>query len=306
MIEIDGREERNLHFKWTSDIQPVAKVGDGETVHIIVPDSSTMQIKSDYTTSDMGKIDGSKFDAAVGPIYVEGAEKGDVLEVEIVDIKVGSWGWSAIIKDFGFMKNVYDERLLIWDIKDGFAQTRGDFLKGIKIPVNPFLGVTGVAPEKGEFGMIPPQYFGGNMDNKLLTKGSKIYFPVNQPGALLSISDPHAYQGDGEICGTAIETSADVKLKVKVHKSKNIRFPQADVRETVNSKLILAMGIANDLHTAARYAFENMVERMSERGLKPDETYILCSVAGNLRISEIVDEPNFVVSLTIPEEIFEK
>lgn len=304
MIVIDGRKEENLHYKWSPNLRPIANVRSGDEIYVIVPDSSTWQIKPDFTTEDLGKIDGSKFDAAVGPIFVDGAEPGDALMVEIEDIEVSDWGWSAILGFIGLLKGRFRDRLVIWSISNGYATTRGDFLKGIKVPIRPFLGVIGTAPREGEFGMIPPQYFGGNMDNKLHGEGARVYLPVNVKGALLSIADPHASQGDGEVTGTAIETQANVRLRVEVVKGLNIRRPFTIAPTYEEGEVIAAMGISNDLYEAARQAIEDMLALLGRfYGLSPEEGYVLSSVVGNLRISEIVDEPNFVVTLSIPKRV---
>ena len=302
---IDGTKWENIHFKWKPDNRHVETVGQDEEFRVIIPDSSTMQIEESYTTEDMSKIDGTKFDGAVGPIFIEGAEKGDTLEIDIEEIIPGKWGWTAILNDMGLFKGEFDERLLIWDIGKDYATTRGDFLKGVRIPVRPFLGVTGLAPESGEYGMIPPQYFGGNMDNRLLTAGTRLYLPVSRNGALLSVSDPHAYQGDGEMCGTAIETSAEARFRVRVLKGEKIPYPRASINDSENGRYTITMGVADNLLKASRLAAENMFELLKKYGLSRDESYALCSVAGNLRISELVDEPNYVVSLLLADSILE-
>lgn len=306
MKTVDGTNLENVHFKWTPSNSPVETVKPGEEFKVLIPDSSTMQIKDTYTTADLGKIDGSKFDGAVGPVYIEGAEPGDSLEINIKELKVGQWGWTAIIPDFGFLANKFPETLAIWDLKDGYGKARGDFLKGINVPLEPFLGVVGVSPDKGEFGMIPPQHFGGNMDNRLVRQGSSLFLPVKVKGALLSFADPHGSQGDGEVCGTAIETSAEIIVSTKLHKATGQKYPKLRSEENFSGKELVVMGIAPDLKTATTNAVTDMIEHLQENyGLTGQEAYALCSVAGNLRISEIVDEPNYVVSMVLPEKLFE-
>lgn len=303
---VDGTNLQNVHFRWTPSNKPVQTVKPGEEFRVIVPDSSTMQMQESYTTEDLGRIDAEKFDGAVGPIYVEGAEPGDTLEVNIIKLKVGTWGWTAVLSNFGFLAGKYPEALIIWDLEGGVGRARGGYLKDIEIPLIPFLGVVGVAPEEGEYGMIPPQYFGGNMDNRLLREGSSLFLPVSVKGALLSFSDPHGAQGDGEVCGTAIETSADVIASVKVHKSTGQKFPKLVSQETFSGKELVVMGIGPDLKEATRNAVTDMITHLQKYGLSGTEAYALCSVAGNLRISEIVDEPNYVVSVILPEKLIEK
>jgi acetamidase/formamidase len=305
MIKIDGTKMENLHFKWSAKNEPIAFVAEGEEMIINVPDASTMQINEQFKAEDLNKLDQGRIDGAVGPIYINGAKKGDLLEIEILDIQVGTWGWSAILKDFGLLKNRFKETLVIWSIKDGIATT-GSLLKSIKIPVSPFLGVIGTAPERGSFDMIPPQRFGGNMDNKLLGKHAKLYLPVLRDGALLSVSDPHASQGDGEVCGTAIETTATARIKTRVLKRQNLKYPYAIINiAQKEEELLVTMGIADDLYKASQNAVEDMISMLERYGFSAEEAYILSSVAGNLRISEIVDEPHFVVSLTLPKKLVE-
>lgn len=296
---VDGWDPAKIHFSWKPGMKPIATVDDGDIIKVSIPDSSTMQIKSDWTTADMDRLEFGKLDGAVGPIYVNGAEPGDALKVEIVDIETGDWGWTSLQPDFGFIKKRFSNRLIIWDIREGFATTRGDFLKGIRIPVKPFLGIIGVAPAEGEYGMIPPQTFGGNMDNHLLVKGARLQLPVYQGGALLSVADPHASQGDGEVCGTAIETSAKATLKISVVKNRKLKYPRAFSPYTDQDQKLVAMGIAPDLKQATTEALENMIEELVSIGFTDEEAYALMSVAGDLRLSEVVDEPNYVVSATI-------
>lgn len=303
MQTIDGTKEGNIHFKWQPENRPIATVKPGEEFRVIVPDSSTMQISENFTVKDMAGVDGSKLDGATGPIYIEGAEPGDAIEVELKRIETGTWGWTAIMKDFGLLKFMFDEELFIWDIRDGYASVRGNGLKGVRIPVKPFLGVVGTSPASGKHGMIPPQHFGGNMDNRLLKQGAKLLLPVNMKGGLLSFADPHASQGDGEVCGTAIETSADVTAVVTLRKNFPLKYPRLVSFDEGKGRQLVSMGIGPDLYKAAQEAVLDMIGVLKGRGFKDTEAFALCSVAGNLRISEIVDEPNFVVSLLLEEEL---
>ena len=304
MKVIDGYKEGNIHFKWSPHSSPVAHISPGEKISIKIPDSSTMQIKKDYSTADLAKIDHSRVDAAVGPVYVDGAEKGDTLKIKIESIETGTWGWSAMMKDFGSLSSIFGEKLIIWELHDNKAKSiTGDFLNDVAIPLNPFLGIIGTAPEDGEYGMIPPQAFGGNMDNRFLRAGSTLYLPVNVPGALVSFADPHAAQGDGEVCGTAIETSCTAVVTVGLIKNKRIKYPRIESTESIKSDYIVSMGIGDSMEESAKTAVKEMIDILAEYGFSSEESYILCSVAGNLRISEMVDMPNFVVSLAMDKSI---
>ncbi|MHB1708739.1 MAG: acetamidase/formamidase family protein [Thermoplasmataceae archaeon] len=303
MKHLDGKDPKNIHFTWTASNTPVLSVDSGETVSISIPDSSTWQIRREYRTEDLKKIDSSRYDGAVGPIYVNGAAPGDTLEIDLKEIVTAPWGWSAIIPEMGLLKGDFSEELVTWKLGNFATTETPGFLEGISVPINPFLGVVGTAPKDGKFGMIPPQYFGGNMDNRLLGVGSKIYLPVNVDGALLSVSDPHASQGDGEVCGTAIETSAEAVIGIRVIKGHAINYPRARSKASVDGEFSVTMGIARDLKDASRMALLNMIDELSHFELTGKEAYILCSVCGNLSISEIVDEPNYVVSMSIPLQI---
>lgn len=300
---MDGTNLENVHFKWSPENKPVESVSTGEEFRVLIPDSSTMQMKETYTGKDLASIDGSKFDGAVGPVYIEGAEPGDAIEVHLKSVKTGKWGWTAMLGNFGLLQGKFGEELIIWDIYDDHAVAKKPFLSGIKVPIDPFLGVVGVAPAEGEYGMIPPQYFGGNMDTRLLKEGARLFLPVSVEGALLSFADPHASQGDGEICGTAIETSAEITVTVKLHKGLKLKYPRLESHENTAGNVVITMGIGPDLHEASKEAALEMISLLHGYGLSENEAYALCSVAGNLRISEIVDEPNFVVSMVMPEKI---
>ncbi len=301
---IDGWKDANLHSKWSSDLEPIEMVSSEETFKVEIPDSSTKQIKESFTDSDLKTLDNSKFDMAVGPIFVEGAEPGDLLEVNILKIDTSTWGWSAILKDFGLLKGKFEEKLILWNIRDGIiTSARDGFLQGVRIPKRPFLGVVGTAPREGQFPMIPPQYFGGNMDNKLVCEGSRLYLPVNRKGGLLSFADPHASQGDGEVSGTAVETSASVTVSVKVIKNKKINRPRIESNDIGLGDVFVTQGFSPDLLSAAKEAVEEMIDLIAEKGFTRDEAYVLCGVVGNLRISEIVDEPNYGVSMVMPAKV---
>jgi acetamidase/formamidase len=299
MIEIDGTQIKNIHYKWSKDNKPIARINQEETVRMEIPDCFVNQLNESSNLEDLHRVDPATIDGASGPLWIEGAEPGDTLEVDIQEIKSGSWGWSMTEKLYGILKGVYPDNFTIWDLRDGYAIPRSNFLNGIKFPANPFLGVMGTAPAEGEFSMLPPQYFGGNIDNKHLTSGSKLYLPVLVPGALFSAADPHAAQGDGESGGTGIETSATATLKFRVIKGVKIQYPRAIV--DINSKKsLLTMGISDDLYKASQLAMEGMIDELGRRGISGAEGYTLCSLIGDLHISEMVDEPNHVVSMTMP------
>ncbi|MHB1440548.1 MAG: acetamidase/formamidase family protein [Cuniculiplasma sp.] len=303
MKKLNGNEKENIHFKWSPMNRARMEVEDDELFEVIIPDSSVNQIKEYHTDKELKSLNSELFDGAVGPIAIKGAKPGDVIEVILDDIEIGLWGWTAIMNDFGLLKNEFDEKLVIWKIEKGIALTPDSFSRKLRIPLNPFLGIIGTSPPYGEYGMIPPQYFGGNMDNRMNRKGSRVFLPVTVEGANLSISDPHATQGDGEVCGTAIETSAVVRARVKLHKNMNISSPQTISKIEDTYSAFCTTGIGKNLYEASQKSVREMIQKLSSSGFSREESYIISSVAGNLRISEIVDEPHYVVSFCIPEFI---
>ena len=302
---LNGHISRNYITHWSPGISPVLHVSDGETFAVDIPDSSTDQIRPDSKVSALRRMDSSKTDAAVGPIYVEDAMPGDTLRVDIAGIECARWGWSAIFPGFGLLSDEFNRfRLFQWSISGGYARPKKSaFLSGLRLPVHPFPGVIGVLPleESDEYGMIPPQYFGGNMDNNRIGVGSSVYFRVNVKGAGLCIADTHAAQGDGEVCGTAIETPSKTTLRVRLFRDGvDTRAPAVVYRERSRSRNCLSLsGIAPDLHTAAKKAVRSMVDLLNRNGLGREESYLLCSVAADLRISEIVDSPNWNVGISV-------
>jgi acetamidase/formamidase len=297
-----GPDRAHLHARWSAKNKPIGTLQEGETVNLGVPDASNGQLTASSTARDLLRINYDEVDAAVGPLWIPGAKAGDALAVHIDAIRVGSWGWSGVFRRFGLLQDRFDDDLVIWSVADGSAVPRTGFLRRVEIPLSPMLGWIGVAPARGDHGMIPPLRTGGNMDSRLHSVGTTVILPIEVDGALLSIGDPHAAMGDGEVCGTGIETPAEVQIRVEVLKGGAPPDPRSVVRfsEPTRTPLAVASGIAPDLLQATRRAVENMMGWLTAGGLTEKEAYVLISVAGNLRISEAVDLPNYVVSLTFP------
>jgi len=308
---INGHDRRNLLLKWSRKSKPVAEITSGDSVIFDIPDSSTDQIKPGATMAEISTRDGSLTDAAVGPVFVSDAKKGDLLCAEILDIKCGNWGWSMVSNDFGLLHDLFSEtKLFYWSIQSGVARpVNNEFLKGISLRTRPFTGVMGVAPgDDAEYGLIPPQYFGGNMDNRRLRRGSKIYFPVSVDGALFATADPHALQGDGEVCGTAIETPARVRIRFTVEEgSPELKAPLIVSRESREEGTYFSTsGISPDLYQASRSAVMQMIYIIHSAGVELAEAYLLSSLTGSLHISEIVDLPNWNVCFSIEAAVLRK
>jgi formamidase len=293
-------------------------------------------------------------------VYIAGAEPGDLLEVEFLEIAPEPWGWTSCGPGMGFLPDLLEQRqTFIWDIADGWATSAG--IPGVRIPSGSFMGTVGVAPSRSQLEewtkretdlvarggtaslpdptdavpnrepianegarTMPPRENCGNIDAKHLTRGSRLFLPVNVPGALYSAGDAHFAQGDGEVCLTAIEMGATVAQRFRLHKGeaakRNIRWPRfahpdyfvppewAAPRNFIATTGMPVRGDGGqegaDLNLAARNALSNMIELLQERGFTAAQAYAICSVAVDLRISNVVDLPNVTVSALLPEAIF--
>ena len=222
-----------------------------------------------------------------GPIFVEGAAPGDTLEVRILAIEfLHPFGIAAFSPGGGTLPAEFPYaglKLLRWHPGDDHVE----FAPGVRLPFAPFFGSIGVAPPvlSGRVGSGPPGWFGGNMDNKDLVAGSTLYLPVHVPGALLSIGDGHARQGDGEVSGSALETSLRGTIEARVRKGARLRWPRAETPTHY-----MTMGLDPDLNEAARIATSEMVDFLvAEKHLSRDEAYMLCSLAADLHVTQTVD-----------------
>jgi acetamidase/formamidase len=297
-----------FHLAWDNSIPPIATVSSGDLVTIDALDASCGQLSASSTVDDIAALDFGRVDQVNGPIAVEGAEIGDTLEIEMVDLTPADWGWTASIPGFGLLAPDFPHPIIkTWTL----AGDTAEFAPGIEIPLNPFCGEIGVAPrESGALSTIPPGLHGGNMDTKHITKGAKLYLPVLAPGALFSLGDGHAAQGDGEICGTAIETPMEVTVRLTVRKDLHLTAPEFVTAgplapRTNVGRFYATDGIGPDLYEAAKDAVRRMIDYLGrEHGMKPEMAYLLCSVAADLKISEIVDAPNWLVTAYMPLSIF--
>jgi acetamidase/formamidase len=236
-----------------------------------------------------------------GPIFVEGAVPGDTLEVRIVAIEfLHDFGVNAFSPGGGVLPDDFPYaglRLFRW--RPG--ATSVEFKPGVTLPIAPFFGSIGVAPPPlvGRISSRPPGWHGGNLDNKDLVAGSVLYLPVHVPGALLSIGDGHALQGDGEVTGTALETSLRGTFELRVLKGQRLRWPRAETPTHY-----IAMGLHEDLDEATKLAVREMVEfLMAEKKLSRDEAYMLCSLAADLHVTQAVDATKGVHA-TIAKALF--
>ena len=236
---------------------------------------------------------------------------GDALKVTILELRPSGWGWTGNIPGFGLLTDQFpNARLHHWHYDP--ALTPAMYGPGGRVPLRPFTGTIGVAPaEPGLHSIIPPRNVGGNMDARDICAGTELYLPVEVEGALFSVGDTHAAQGDGEVCGTAIESPIDVALKFEIVKGARLRSPRYVTRGPVTDHFDkrgyeVTTGIGPDLMAGARMAVSEMVELLCKRyGYEAVDAYMLCSVCADLRISSIVDVPNWVVSYYFPRIVLE-
>ncbi|MGY6707214.1 MAG: acetamidase/formamidase family protein [Rhizobiaceae bacterium] len=300
------------HHGWDRDNAPALTIAPGETVEFDTIDASGGQLSRGSTAADIAKMDFGKVNPVTGPVFVDGAEPGDALKVTILGLAPSGWGWTANIPGFGLLADQFpDPALHVWSYDTG-SMAPAAFGPGGRVPLKPFCGTIGLAPaEAGTHSVVPPRRVGGNMDIRDIGEGTELWLPVEVAGALFSVGDTHAAQGDGEVCGTAIESPMSVALKFELEKGAAPAFPRFRTAGPVTRHLDgagydVTTGIGPDLMQAAREAVSQMVELLSKRtGMAPVEAYMLSSVAGDLRISEIVDAPNWVVSFYFPRIVLE-
>jgi acetamidase/formamidase len=299
-------------YVWDNSLPPAVEVESGHVVEFTVRDASDEQIGPDSGVDAVANLDFNHVNPVSGPVYVRGAQPGDVLAVEILEFRSRDWGWTAIIPGFGLLADEFpDPWLRISQVDPDGGHVA--FAPGVRLPYAPFPGTIGVAPaEPGAHSVIPPRAWGGNIDTRHLRVGTTLLLPVGVEGALFSVGDTHAAQGDGEVCGTAVETAMDVALRLSVRRDLRLKAPALEVpaREPLSTErgpFSVFTGVAPDLMQATRGAVRAAIDHLVERhGLSREEAYATCSVAADLRIHEVVDAPNWVVGAWIPESIFEQ
>jgi formamidase len=287
-------------------------VSPGAEIEIETLDSSAGQLNSQSTVADLVALDFGKVNPVTGPIFIEGAEPGDAIKIIFQEFNPLGWGWTGNIPGFGLLADQFTEPALhIWKY-DSANPKFSTFAAGGEVPLKPFVGTIGLAPaEAGLHSVVPPRRVGGNMDIRDMALGTELLLPVEVTGALLSLGDTHAAQGDGEVCGTAIESPINVVIKIDLIKGANIPSPRFKTPGPVTRHLDtkgyhVTTGIGPDLMTSARESVARMIDfLMAEKRISAMDAYILCSVAGDLRISEIVDMPNWVVSFYFPRSVHE-
>jgi acetamidase/formamidase len=303
---------RHHHHGWDNALAPAIRIAPGDTVTFETVDASGGQLGPAATLDDLKRLDFSLVNPVTGPVHVDGAEPGDALKVVVEQFAPSGWGWTANIPGFGLLADQFREPALrLWSY-DAAGMAPAAFGRFARVPLKPFAGTIGLAPaEAGQHSVIPPRRVGGNMDLRDIAAGAELYLPVEVAGALFSVGDTHAAQGDGEVCGTAIESPMQVTLRFELVKRAGLRFPRLTLPGPVTRHLDakgyeVTTGIGPDLMQGARDAVSGMIDLLTARhGMEAVEAYMLCSVCADLRISEIVDMPNWLVSLYLPRIVFD-
>lgn len=365
-LEVDpwkpiGQQGRVGHNRWHEDIPPALEVEPGDRVVIDTMDAFDAQANRQTTSAEVAGLDLGPVHPLSGPIFVKGAQPGDLLEVKLLDIEADPWGnhgYTAQVPGFGFLRDQFTEPYIAhWDIVGDYAESPQ--IPGVRIHYGAHPGVIGLAPsrelrervlaregalaerggavlmpsdggaypaELGQQGLrtVPPREVAGNIDIKQITPGASVLLPVYVEGALFSTGDVHFAQGDCEACGTAIEMRSRVHVQFAVHAGeaarRNIRSLQF-FRDTYFNQPELAAprrfyattgysvtedgeNRSEDLTLAARNALLAMIDYLGTRGYDRQQAYTICSVAVDLRVSQVVDVPNFLVSALLPLDIF--
>ncbi|GGJ72322.1 acetamidase/formamidase family protein [Deinococcus aquiradiocola] len=327
---------QSVHTVWDAALTPALTVRSGDTVTLDTLDASYGSVARRVQAGELAlpahlapdlrdavlaaaypvrpSTGGLRGHPLTGPVHVQGAEPGDTLAIDILDVRPAAWGWTGCRPDgIGLLDRALAPHLPaggythVWDLR---ARTYTDFRPGIRVPLAPFPGVIGVAPAApGPHVTSPPRQVGGNMDIRQLVSGSTLYLPVEVPGALLSAGDLHAAQGDGELSGTGIEMDGQLTLRVTVMRDHPVRTPEfrapPEPTGLWSAGSYAATGHAPDLMDAARTALQGLLAYMTRtHALSVPDAYILASACVDLRISQIVDAPNYTVSALLPLSIF--
>jgi formamidase len=348
------------HNRWHPEIEPLVRCEAGDEVVLETRDAFDGQMGPQATLETVAAPNLDVVHPLTGPVYVEGATPGDLLEVQILEVIPDGYGYTVQVSGFGFLRDVFPDPFMVrWDISDGWA-TSAD-LPGVRVPAAPFMGTIGLSPghdalqritareqaslDRGGFVLppspesavpsdpriaaealrtIPPREQAGNVDIKQLGAGTRLFIPVDTPGALFSAGDAHFAQGDCETCGTAIEMNATLRVRFEVHsgtaREQGIRDPQFSRADywvapeyAAPQRFYATTGMsvstdgevrAEDATLAARNALLNMIAHLGDRGFGRQQAYAICSVAVDLKVSQLVDVPSFLVSAFLPEAIF--
>jgi acetamidase/formamidase len=298
-----------VHAFWDRSYPPRVEIEAGDTVIFECREAVDGQVTPDSGHDAVANLDFSRIHPLTGPVFVKGAQPGDTLEVEILNLKHKGWGWNGHLPGFGLLADDFDYPFVQhWRLEENSCFFRDS--DKVEVPFEPFCGVMGVAAsEEGRLSTIPPRFNGGNIDIRGLTIGATLYLPVQVQGALFSTADCHAAQGDGEVTGTGIETPMTVTLRFNVRKDmaiKELQFSTPSPLTRADTKgYFCTTAHGEDLYLNSQNAVRYMIEWLqANRGLSRSQAYCLCSAAADLKISEIVDAPNWIVSCYLPLSVF--
>ena len=311
---LEATPETVAYGYYWADAKPVLRIASGDIIDVDtlltnspmglqragVPDEKIQASLKSIVASVTGDRRGPGGHILTGPVYVDGAAPGDALEIRILAIDFPiDYGYNGCS---GFLPDNCDRSAPAKIVPLDTKSMTAEFEPGIVIPLRPFFGSMGVAPEPadGRVSSNPPGRHAGNLDNKELGVGSTLYIPVFAPGALFEIGDGHAAQGDGEVDQTAIETSLRGRIQLTVRKNMKLTWPRA---ETATD--FITMAADPDLTTATKTAIQEMVDFIAaSRGLSRHRAYQLVSIAGNVAVTQLVDKPNVGVHVRLPKSIF--
>lgn len=303
---------RQHHRGWSRDHVPGLIVAPGETIEVEIVDTSGGEITPRTTQDDLPGLDYSRFTPLTGPIAIDGAEPGDTVSITFLDFALSGWGWSVVSPRYGILADEFPESFVkIWHY-DPSGSKPAMFNDSACVPIKPFPGIIGLAPaEPGCHSPLPPRHVGGNLDMRDISAGAVLHLPVEVTGGLLSLGDSHAAQGHGELAGTALESPMSIAIKVDLVKGWQLPGPWLTASGPVARHLDgagyhVTCGVHDDLLEAARLAARHMIALLGRlHGCSPMEAYLLCSVCGDLVISEMVNRPTSVVSLYFPQTVFD-
>ena len=288
------------HNKFSKLIPPVLTVPSGAVIKAETSEASDGQLHAKAGLDDLINIDFGPIHPLTGPVYVEEAEVGDILAVDVLKIELHDYGWQAIVAGFGFLTDRFPDPKLKVHAIDKVRKTM-QFSDKVTIPLMPFAGVMGVAPDTEEMlSTIPPRENGGNMDDPSIVEGTTVYFPVLVKGGLFSIGDTHAVQGLGEVCGTALEAPMTITYRLRVLKDKPaIKEPQYET-----DQYYAVTGFGDTIDKATKKAVNFMIDHLvANYDISDEDAYMLCSLVGDLKIAEVVDVPNMLVTMHFPKSI---
>jgi acetamidase/formamidase len=301
------------HRRWDVTVPPVIEIDPGDTVTAHTVDFAGGQITRESTAADVMALDFDQIYPLAGPIYVRGAQPGDALAIEIRGFELPEWGYACIIPGFGLLpEGEFTEPVLRhFDLTEPGERTT--LCPGVRIPIQPFCGTMGV-PQEGMVNVPvpPPHAGGGNIDLRHITAGSTLYLTVGGEGGLLSLGDAHAAQGDGEVAISGIECAMSSTISIEIVRGAGIPAPQ--IKRPAGSLTPAAdhagwyatTGVEPDLMEASRAAVRAMIDHLvRERSVSREDAYILCSLAGDLKITEVVDSPNWIVACFMPDAVFD-